>query len=159
MTELGCLFSFGFDCGYKNKYDLKNSYLINSLLQTCIHLCFGLSAVLKTYWVKKDVIKFAIADFQWKNLVVELILMHVCRSLHKIRLVQTAKMLIQHCWAQHVGLVRTLCWIVSSFSVSSKTSIFLKYDLLTAYLGLFWFATLVNEYKPVRVLIQKKFKM
>jgi hypothetical protein len=37
------------------------------------------------------------------------------------------------------------------------TAIFVKYDILTEYLTLFWFAMLVNEYK-LYISIQKKFE-
>ncbi len=32
--------------------------------------------------------------------------------------------------------------------IYQKTAIFIKYDILTEYLTLFWFAMLVYEYKP-----------
>jgi hypothetical protein len=38
-----------------------------------------------------------------------------------------------------------------------RTAIFVKYDILTEYLTLFWFAILVNEYK-LYVSIQKSSK-
>jgi hypothetical protein len=39
------------------------------------------------------------------------------------------------------------------------TAIFVKYDILTEYLTLFWFAILVNEHKPWKFQFKKVWKM